>query len=1437
MLKKLVKTATAFVILTGLCLGYVRAFHALTIWVGAEAPVLLGESVGETRKSPTAIQKIELARSIFGVDHWTADPDLPICYYYVDRGYWLYAEKMERLKKGEQIRLTPFAMILRSRDGKKIQTLTSDVAIIDLDHPIGVANRPGESPGHVVHAKFEGNVRVRDTKGTTNPKDDFRVGPIDWVEFDDRKLWLITDSPTLVENGIDEYQETRATSKHGFRIDLRPNDPAPARPGSPASARTSGSGFSGARTITLFKDVDVYMNNVGSSGMMAGKSRDPSSETVPLRIRCVRWMRIDLPKPRDADPKLVGPPTPADPTIVEFVRDVEVQRGRTEIDQLNSDNLIAYLYPPDPADEAIESAKAEKPGEIAAQRVESKSPKTAAQRVESKSTKTAAKDAEGETPRPASSGSMGNLRLKWAKATGHAVWLQSQAQGLVARGNELIFEKPGFGAPDKTYFRADASSTLKIVKTDRDDDGNTTAINDIRTKDVTIYDDGKPGGPSSMIARGPGIMETRPDRDKPIERTIEWRERLVMRPEIVAAGAPTVTPKTLKRFTLTGSPKVFDVERGSLSARTTIVAWLEPKIDPAATERSTSPSADSKSKVTKSNTNARVDSASDPGSTDTDRSNQISSPNDSNESLEPARSKKAVPSKEKKAKSSRSKAAKKNDPAESSGYRLVKMEAVDDVRLTAPSRDLEASEKLIVRFVEPPASSKPALVEIEGATTSTKRAEETSVAANAEAAALAPKDDGDPKLKTDMKEADATKPEAPKPVAIRAKARLVYAEVLQESGSDTSSIQLARLRGGVEVHQAPEAGKTKGNDVRGEAIDVMNQGTVEKSDPPGERQGDSKRPERGGDSKQKDKKEQSQALMKFFVSRFDPAVKPDSKIPRARVDTSDDRHLEGDLIVVDQKANTLVVPGPGKLEMTTENDPFAAPTAEQKASEAASTAKRSADSGDQPATSSNRSARVAGNSDRADARNNQNSTIKDTKISKNKETATDSTSSKKPKKLTITWVKSMLFEGMPTFPSGEIGTARAVFRGGVVAESETSRGFCEVMEPDFDRPIAFADLSAPARPKPPNADENADSGGEADAPRPQPEVVQVRMSEHVDLLTWERDPITQVLINARRIQSEHVIYDKPTGRFWAEGAGIVRLYDRSDSDGDPLKSSPGASANRPNGANSGRVAARGGAEGDRRESARVGGDERGARSPGLASAKSSRAVSGGASRAPVAARPIAPLTLTKVQFREGMEGRFPMSDEPGRALESRTADFFGDVDTSRARVEDEYHDLDPDRLPADFTRMTSKVMHIISDPLPNRTGDPNKPKERNFLRSEGNVVMTTREKAATSDRATYDTGNDLFMLYSAPGAEVVVFDREHPGQPASRVPGKTVLYNHRTGAMEIEDPRAITLYQSASRNAGREGVSPAIPKLPTKPKPRFRKTQPNDKDRTSFTGS
>jgi hypothetical protein len=1430
-LKKLVKTATAFLILTGLYLGYVRAFQALTVWVGAEKPVLLGAKVGEPRKSPTAIQKIELARSIFGADHWTADPDLPICYYYVDRGYWLYAEKMERLKKGEQIRLTPFAMILRSRDGKTIQTLTSDVAIVDLDHPIGVANRPGESPGHVVHAKFEGSVRVRDTKGTANPKDDFRVGPIDWVEFDDRKLWLVTDSPTLVENGIDEYQELRATSKHGFRIDLRPNDPAPARPGSPASARSSGSGFSGARTITLFKDVDVYMNNVGSSGMMAGKSRDRSSETVPLRIRCVRWMRIDLPKPRNADPRLVGPPTPADPTIVEFVRDVEVQRGRTEIDQLNSDNLIAYLYPPDPADEAIESAKAAKPGETAAQRADSKSTKTAERRADSKSTKTGAKDAERETPRPSSSGSMGNLRLKWAKATGHAVWLQSQAQGLVARGNELIFEKPGFGAPDKTYFRADASSTLKIVKTDRDDDGNTTAINDIRTKDVTIYDDNQPGGPSSMIARGPGVLETRPERDKPIERTIKWGERLVMRPEIVAAATPTAPAKTLKRITLTGFPEVVDAERGSLAARTTIVAWLEPKIDPAATERSTSPSADSKSKVTKSNTNMNVDFDSDPGSTDADRSNQNRNLDDSDEKFEPTRSKKAVQSKDKKAKSSRSKSAKKGDPAESSGYRLVKMEAVDDVHLTAPGRDLRADEKLIVRFVEPSASTKPARVEIEGATTSTKKAEDTTVVvndANGDAAASTRDERAETKSK-----AEETKAEAPKPVAIRARARLVYAEVLQETGSESGSIQLARLRGGVEVHQEPEAGKTKGNDVRGEAIDVMNQGTVEKPAGPDERRGDSKRIERNNDSKSKDKKEQSQSLMKFFVSRFDPAVKPDPKIPRARVDTSDDRHLEGDLIVVDQKANTLVVPGPGKLEMTTENDPFADPTAEQKAREAAATANRSAESAGEAASTANGEARVARDSGRSAARTDQKSKITDTKISKNKDAATDSSAFKKPKKLTITWVKSMLFEGMPTFPSGEIGTARAVFRGGVVAESETSRGFCEVMEPDFDRPIAFADLSAPARPAPPKADENADS----DAPRPQPEVVQVRMSEHVDLLTWERDPITQVLINARRIQSEHVIYDKPTGRFWAEGSGIVRLYDRSDSDGDPLKSSPGASANRTNGANSGRVAARGGSEADRRAAARGGAADRGGRSPGLASANSSRALSGGASRAPVAARPVAPLTLTKVQFREGMEGRFPMSNEPGRALESRTADFFGDVDTSRARVDDEYHDLDPDRLPADFTRMTSKVMHIISDPLPNRSGDPNKPKERNFLRAEGNVVMTTREKAATSDRATYDTGNDLFMLYSAPGAEVVVFDREHPGQPASRVPGKTVLYNHRTGAMEIEDPRAITLYQSPSRNAGRLGVSAPVPKLPTKPKPRFRKTQPNDKDRASFTGS
>ena len=87
----------------------------------------------------------------------------------------MYAQKYDRLNDGKTIKVTPFAMISESKDGKARKTVTSDMAVIDLSQPFGFV-KVGSEPSRVTHALLSGNVLIRDDKGTiADPEDDLRV--------------------------------------------------------------------------------------------------------------------------------------------------------------------------------------------------------------------------------------------------------------------------------------------------------------------------------------------------------------------------------------------------------------------------------------------------------------------------------------------------------------------------------------------------------------------------------------------------------------------------------------------------------------------------------------------------------------------------------------------------------------------------------------------------------------------------------------------------------------------------------------------------------------------------------------------------------------------------------------------------------------------------------------------------------------------------------------------------------------------------------------------------------------------------------------------------------------------------------------------------------------------------------------------------------------
>ena len=93
--------------------------------------------------------------------------------------------------------------------------------------------------------------------------------------------------------------------------------------------------------------------------------------------------------------------------------------------------------------------------------------------------------------------------------------------------------------PDTTYFRGDRTRPVEILKVDvehdedqEDDepgDGKVTSVTNIWTADATLLDSGAGMDTADVYAHGPGRLETRPDRDQPVERIAIWQDTLIVK--------------------------------------------------------------------------------------------------------------------------------------------------------------------------------------------------------------------------------------------------------------------------------------------------------------------------------------------------------------------------------------------------------------------------------------------------------------------------------------------------------------------------------------------------------------------------------------------------------------------------------------------------------------------------------------------------------------------------------------------------------------------------------------------------------------------------------------------------------------------------------------------------------------------------------------------
>ena len=200
----------------------------------------------------------------------------------------------------------------RAKDGSSTKTVTAEEAIIDLNQPLSFNAKADSEPIVVKHARLERNVMIRDDRGTINDRsDDLVIGPLTWVEFDDNKLQLNSDSDVLIVD-----RDTRITGT-GMLIKLRPKSES-GQPGAHSS------GFEGAQSARLNQNVDVIFTDVSKTGILPdtgsdqggeprkvkaqvqvdtqraqknGETKDKaSSEPVPLHLRCDGSLQVDFPQ-------------------------------------------------------------------------------------------------------------------------------------------------------------------------------------------------------------------------------------------------------------------------------------------------------------------------------------------------------------------------------------------------------------------------------------------------------------------------------------------------------------------------------------------------------------------------------------------------------------------------------------------------------------------------------------------------------------------------------------------------------------------------------------------------------------------------------------------------------------------------------------------------------------------------------------------------------------------------------------------------------------------------------------------------------------------------------------------------------------------------------------------------------------------------------------
>jgi hypothetical protein len=386
------------------------------------------------------------------------------------------------------------------------------------------------------------------------------------------------------------------------------------------------------------------------------------------------------------------------------------------------------------------------------------------------------------------------------------------------------------------------------------------------------------------------------------------------------------------------------------------------------------------------------------------------------------------------------------------------------------------------------------------------------------------------------------------------------------------------------------------------------------------------------------------------------------------------------------------------------------------------------------------------------------------------------------------WMK---FYGITRGEDGGVAPAQANFYNHVRAWTDDSMLLCGRLVADFDAPVDFrkARLAPGARGPDLDGDAPADPGAESDA---MPKIAEAHAHalgpQDVKILVRRLNPEGEVL-EKQYLHAKDASYDKRTNSFEVPSQGVVYMYNH--------KKPP-----KPAGADA-------------------------------------------AARPAAAPQDLGPLQLTRVQFRDGMQGQLN-TRQPGSKRSNGQAEFFGNVRVIEALVPDEDADLsiEPARRPQEFYYTVSDKLRVISEPPPPGAGEDepdrilvdswNGKNGRGIYglvgRPPSNVTAITAD-----DRMTYDSSTGLAVIYGgASGVHIV--QQSGVGQDQQYGAGKAVLYNHKTGQNRLIDQRTINLLNP---DPGARADSPEPDKKEKKKKEHrdpFPRVGPSDKERRNFTG-